>query len=69
MAQSKHDVLATPCGKKPSPAQHDERSGARADDAAVPHIGGALPQEEVEDRPSVSSVKPTDYPLDQRAKG
>ena len=69
MAQSKPDVLQTPRGKKPSLAQHDERSSARAGNAAVPHIGGALPQEEVEDRPSVSSVKPTDYPLDQRAKG
>jgi hypothetical protein len=30
---------------------------------------GGLPQEDVDDRPDVSSVIPEDYPLDQRAKG
>lgn len=30
---------------------------------------GGLPPEEVEDRPMVGRVKPTDYPSDQRAKG
>lgn len=30
---------------------------------------GGLPQEDVDDRPDVSSVTPEDYPLDQRAEG
>jgi len=34
-----------------------------------PRTGGSLPQEDVEDRPAVSTVKPEDYPEDQRAKG
>ena len=34
-----------------------------------PRTGGGQPQEAVEDRPAVSTVKPEDYPEDQRAKG
>lgn len=30
---------------------------------------GGQPQEDVEDRPNVGTVKPEDYPEDQRAKG
>lgn len=30
---------------------------------------GGQPVEDVEDRPNVSTVKPEDYPPDQRAKG
>lgn len=34
-----------------------------------PRTGGGQPQEDVEDRPGVSTVTPEDYPEDQRAKG
>jgi len=34
-----------------------------------PRTAGGQPQEDVEDRPSVSTVTPEDYPEDQRAKG
>jgi hypothetical protein len=34
-----------------------------------PRTRGGQPQEDVEDRPSVSTVMPEDYPEDQRAKG
>jgi len=30
---------------------------------------GGQPQEDVEDRPNVSTVTPEDYPADERAKG
>lgn len=30
---------------------------------------GGQPQEDVEDRPNVGTVRPEDYPSDQRAKG
>ena len=40
-------------------------------DAADPHVqnDSAQKPEKIEDRPMVSSVKPEDYPKDQRAKG
>jgi hypothetical protein len=31
-----------------------------------PRTGGSLPQEDVEDRPNVSTVKPEDYPAADR---
>ena len=34
-----------------------------------PRTRGGQPQEQVEDRPAVGTVKPEDYPEDQRAKG
>jgi hypothetical protein len=34
-----------------------------------PRTRGGQPQEDVDDRPNVGSVKPEDYPEDQRAKG
>ncbi len=34
-----------------------------------PRTGGGQPPEKVEDRPVVGTVKPEDYPEDQRAKG
>ena len=34
-----------------------------------PRTRGGRAQEDVEDRPEVSSVTPEDYPKDQRAKG
>ncbi len=34
-----------------------------------PRTRGGQPQEEVKDRPNVSTVTPDDYPEDQRAKG
>lgn len=34
-----------------------------------PRTRGGQPQEDVEDRPSVSTVTPEDYPQDQRAEG
>jgi hypothetical protein len=36
------------------------------DPASTP---GGLPPEDVDDRPNVGTVKPEDYPKDQRAKG
>jgi hypothetical protein len=35
----------------------------------APRTTGGKAQEDVEDRPSVSTVTPEDYPEDQRAKG
>lgn len=44
--------------------------GARPNnDDPDPRTPGGQPQEDVEDRPSVSTVTPEDYPEDQRAKG
>lgn len=37
-----------------------------ADDAAT---AGGLPQEDVDDRPNITPVKPEDYPEQDRAKG
>lgn len=34
-----------------------------------PRTRGGKPQEKVEDRPSVSTVRPEDYPVSQRNKG
>ena len=34
--------------------------------SADPRTGGSLPQANVEDRPNVSTVKPEDYPLEDR---
>jgi hypothetical protein len=39
---------------------------ARDDDPAA---SGSLPQEQVEDRPNITPVKPEDYPETDRAKG
>ena len=41
----------------------------RDHNAPDPRTGGGQPQEEVEDRPAVSQVKPEDYPNGQRAGG
>jgi len=38
-------------------------------DKPDPRTGGSTPQEDVEDRPNVSTVKPEDYPQGQRAGG
>lgn len=34
-----------------------------------PRTGGGQPPEKVEDRPAVGTVKPEDYPEEERAKG
>jgi len=39
------------------------------DDEPDPRTKGGQPQEKVEDRPSVSTVTPEDYPEGQRAGG
>ena len=61
--------------KKPKPSATEGLRGERTagnDEASGQETEGApggQPSEKVEDRPNVSTVKPEDYPLDQRARG
>ncbi len=53
----------------PDPDQKPQRNGDTLERDNGVETPGGLPQEDVDDRPDVSSVTPEDYPLDQRAKG
>ncbi|MES2288452.1 MAG: hypothetical protein V4530_01845 [Pseudomonadota bacterium] len=53
----------------PDPDQELEPYGETSEGHKSVETPGGLPQEDVDDRPDVSSVTPEDYPLDQRAKG
>lgn len=57
---------------KPDPRQHSETpQGPLGDplpgrEKADPRTGGGQPQEDVEDRPHVGTVRPDDYPEQDR---
>jgi hypothetical protein len=50
------------------PVDHSSQDGKTSETEEGVKTPGGLPQEDVDDRPDVSSVKPEDYPQDQRAK-
>ena len=57
------DSDAKPAGEPPRGPFGDARPDKPGPD---PRTGGSLPQENVEDRPNVSTVKPEDYPAADR---
>ena len=70
-------LYGTPDPDNPGPPAkgglRGERSGDQADgthdDKEAHRTPSGQPAEDVEDRPNVSTVKPEEYPLDQRARG